>query len=164
MKSSSGAAQTNTNIWGARKLADASSATSSAASSSSTAASSGGWNDYPASAGAVACPASNGTVYTVPATGSKFLVLCGTDSNGNNMADNPRWAQTSAVPEEMMERCDSTSGCKWITQSGNAGYFKDSVGQTYANANVNGFQKVTGSGVTRKRDLPRLRFAERLGV
>ncbi|KAK0664764.1 hypothetical protein DIS24_g186 [Lasiodiplodia hormozganensis] len=170
LKSSSGAAQTNTNIWGGRKLTDAtsSSTTSSAAAASSSASSSGGWNGFPASSGAIACPGSNATVYTVPASGAQFLVLCGFDNNGNNMADNPRWASTSAVPEEMASRCDTTTGCKWATIGGNAAYFKDSVGETYANANVMGIQKVTGSGVTTKRrvlkkkgELPRMRIVKK---
>ncbi|EOD46569.1 putative carbohydrate-binding wsc protein [Neofusicoccum parvum UCRNP2] len=146
--SSTGAQQTSATIWGARKLTDATTTTTTSSAAS-------------ASATPVVCPASDGSTYAVLGTGASFKVFCGTDNNGANMDGNPRWAQTARQPEEMMALCDATPGCRFVSLNGNAAYFKSAVGANFANANVVGLQKISGSGVTRKRG--RVRSVERAG-
>ncbi|KAK8161536.1 hypothetical protein IWX90DRAFT_506218 [Phyllosticta citrichinensis] len=98
----------------------------------------------PAASSTPSCPSANGTIYTVPATGTKWYILCGIDSQGSEMPGNPRWATTADWIGDNIKGCDATPGCTWVSISGSAGYYKDLIVSTFSEPNIIGVRKVVG--------------------
>ncbi|KAK7537501.1 uncharacterized protein J3D65DRAFT_625817 [Phyllosticta citribraziliensis] len=147
MKNTIMAPNVNQNIWGARKLTSGSALPSISSSSSTTSTALTAATSYLAAPAGPTCPSANNTVYTVPITGGRFLINCGFDAEGQNMAANPRWASVdrSLWNANLMAQCDATPGCTWISASGNAGYFKSSVDSLRSQSDIVGMRKLSGS-------------------
>ncbi|KAK8166327.1 hypothetical protein IWX90DRAFT_432498 [Phyllosticta citrichinensis] len=150
MKNTIMAPSVNQNIWGARKLTSGSalpSSSSSSSGSSTTSTALAAATSYLAAPAGPTCPSANNTVYTVPITGGRFLINCGVDAAGQDMAANPRWASVdrSLWNANLMAQCDATPGCTWISGSGNAGYFKSRVDYLWSQPDIVGMRKLSGS-------------------
>ncbi|KAK8250937.1 hypothetical protein HDK77DRAFT_196568 [Phyllosticta capitalensis] len=155
MKNTIMAPNVNQNIWGARKISGGtslpSSSSSSSSSTSSTTTSAAATSYSAAPTTGPVCPSANNTVYTVPVTGGTFLIQCGLDAAGNDMAANPRWANVDRTlwNANLMAQCDATPGCAWISASGNAGYFKSTVNYLWSQPDIVGMRKLS-SGTVKK--------------
>ncbi|KAK7513905.1 hypothetical protein IWZ03DRAFT_425321 [Phyllosticta citriasiana] len=155
MKNTLMAPNVNQNIWGARKLTSGSGSPSTSSSSSSTSTNAiAAATSYLAAPDGPTCPSANNTVYTVPATGGRYLIQCGLDAAGNDMAANPRWASVdrSQWNANLMAQCDATPNCAWISGSGNAGYFKSSINYLWSQPDITGMRKLSGGGARVKRN------------
>ncbi|KAK8226641.1 hypothetical protein HDK77DRAFT_495931, partial [Phyllosticta capitalensis] len=124
------------------------SSTSSSASSivaSSTGASPSA--SYAAAGSNPSCPTANNTVYTVPSTGSQFLIQCGIDAQGTDLSGNPRYASTAQWIADLIGQCEAIANCNWISASGNAGYFKSSTTSFFSQPDIAGIRRLnTGTG------------------
>ncbi|KAI4791002.1 alpha/beta-hydrolase, partial [Aureobasidium sp. EXF-8845] len=99
-----------------------SSAVPSASSTSSSVGSSAPLSTAPATS-ALSCPASNNQVYTYAASGAQFVIECGIDHSGGDMAS------TSVKNlEGCIAACATTSGCVDVSLSGSACYLKKTLG------------------------------------
>ncbi|TKX19229.1 hypothetical protein C1H76_8607 [Elsinoe australis] len=89
------------------------------------------------------CPGSNSTYYQSPSTGSLFLIECGIDHQGGDMA-----SKSVNSFQECIEACASTTGCVDISLSGGACYMKKTLGAAlYGNSGLRGAKLIsTGSG------------------
>ncbi|RDW89749.1 hypothetical protein BP6252_01781 [Coleophoma cylindrospora] len=164
LKSSVGAAVSG-NVYGAKLIVAASTAststsisTSSTGSSSSTAgptsvsttisassstSSSTTATSAAATPSAVSCPASNNTVYEAT-SGSQYIIECGIDHAGGDMsAPNPQNAVDLAA---CIAICDARSGCVDVSLSGTACYLKSVVGAAVSN-NVYGARLVIAAAI-----------------
>lgn len=134
LKSSLGAAVSSPNIWGARlnqKTSNSSStASSSATTSQSVSFSASSTASASPSATAVSCPASNGTVYSVPLGGS-YLIECGVDHQAGDLAN-----QAVNSFGDCIALCDQTATCIDVAMLGNTCYMKNAVGPAISSPSV----------------------------
>ncbi|THW52879.1 alpha/beta-hydrolase [Aureobasidium pullulans] len=84
-------------------------------------------------ASALSCPASNNQVYTYAGNGAQFVIECGIDHAGGDMAS------TSVKNlEGCIAACATTAGCVDVSLSGSACYLKKSLGAAVNNGGVLG--------------------------
>ncbi|KAG9533791.1 alpha/beta-hydrolase, partial [Aureobasidium melanogenum] len=108
------------------------SVSSAASSTSSTASSSASFSAAP-TASALSCPASNNQIYTYAANGAQFVIECGIDHSGGDMAS------TSVKNfEGCIAACATTSGCVDVSLSGSACYLKKTLGAAVTNGGILG--------------------------
>ncbi|PNS17632.1 WSC domain-containing protein 2 [Sphaceloma murrayae] len=89
---------------------------------------------------APSCPYSNNTYYSSTSTGSLFLIECGIDHAGGDMA-----SKSVGSFQECIEACASLSGCVDISLSGGACYMKKTLGAAvYGNTNLKGAKLISG--------------------
>ncbi|KAI4791440.1 alpha/beta-hydrolase, partial [Aureobasidium sp. EXF-8846] len=90
-------------------------------SSTSSASPSAPLSTAPASS-ALSCPASNNQIYTYAASGAQFVIECGIDHSGGDMAS------TSVKNlEGCIAACATTNGCVDVSLSGSACYLKKTL-------------------------------------
>ncbi|KAH0358077.1 alpha/beta-hydrolase, partial [Aureobasidium melanogenum] len=108
------------------------SVSSAASSTSSTASSSASFSAAPTTS-ALSCPASNNQIYTYAANGAQFVIECGIDHSGGDMAS------TSVKNfEGCIAACATTSGCVDVSLSGSACYLKKTLGAAVTNSGILG--------------------------
>lgn len=153
LKSSIGANNVNSGVWGGKLVAgsvstSAAATTTTVAASSTvpvTSAASTTTTTAAASTGVLACPGSNGATYTA-SDGRTWLVECGIDHAGGDLT-----MQYATTLTGCIQLCDSTSGCvaySWVSAAnGQNGpcYMKSSVGASNSNSGVWGGKYLSGS-------------------
>ncbi|KAI4719393.1 alpha/beta-hydrolase [Aureobasidium sp. EXF-10727] len=82
---------------------------------------------------ALSCPASNNQLYTYAANGAQFVIECGIDHSGGDMAS------TSVKNlEGCIAACATTNGCVDVSLSGAACYLKKTLGAAVNNGGILG--------------------------
>ncbi|KAK6000364.1 hypothetical protein QM012_003610 [Aureobasidium pullulans] len=108
------------------------SVSSAASSASSTTSPSVSFSAAPTTS-ALSCPASNNQIYTYAATGAQFVIECGIDHSGGDMAS------TSVKNlEGCIAACATTNGCVDVSLSGSACYLKKTLGAAVNNGGILG--------------------------
>ncbi|KAL1596230.1 hypothetical protein SLS59_007929 [Nothophoma quercina] len=148
LKSGLGAPNTNNGVWGGSLSSGSGASTSTAAASSSVAASSGSTTTASSTANAgatttstgpvatssVTCPGSDGQ--TIDTSAGTFIVECGVDRSGNDMADSPVYPGSY---EACVSVCARRPGCMDVSYIPNGPcYLKSSAGAANQNANIIG--------------------------
>lgn len=81
----------------------------------------------------LSCPASNSSIYTYAANGAQFVIECGIDHAGGDMAS------TSVKNlEGCIAACATTTGCVDVSLSGSACYLKKTLGAAVNNGGILG--------------------------